>query len=69
MIQINHLMRDLGTMVSEQSPIIAQVEQNVTGATDNIIAGNQQLLSASRHQVNLTMNFTDDELNIFFTFF
>jgi t-SNARE complex subunit (syntaxin) len=46
-------MRDIGAIVSEQSPIIAGIEQNVTAANDNIIAGNNQLTSASRHQVNL----------------
>ncbi|CAF3565889.1 unnamed protein product [Rotaria socialis] len=49
-IQINHIMRDIGTITSEQSSIIAGIERNVTGATDHIIAGNQQLLGASRHQ-------------------
>ncbi|CAF2728967.1 unnamed protein product [Rotaria sp. Silwood2] len=43
-------MRDIGAIVSEQSPIIAGIEQNVSTANDNIIAGNQQLLGASRHQ-------------------
>ena len=50
-IQINHIMRDIGAIVSEQSPIIAEIEQNVTSATDHIIAGNQQLSSAAGHQV------------------
>jgi t-SNARE complex subunit (syntaxin) len=45
-------MRDIGAIVAEQSPIIANIEQNVTAANDNIIAGNQQLTSASRYQVN-----------------
>ncbi|CAF3365208.1 unnamed protein product [Rotaria sp. Silwood1] len=49
-IEINHMMRDIGAIVSEQSPIIAGIEQTVTTANDNIIAGNQQLLGASRHQ-------------------
>ncbi|CAF2963152.1 unnamed protein product [Rotaria sp. Silwood2] len=49
-IAINHLMRDIGAIVSEQSPIITGIEQNVSTANDNIIAGNQQLLGASRHQ-------------------
>lgn len=44
-------MRDIGAIVSEQSPIIAQIETNVTSATDHIIAGNQQLNSAAGHQV------------------
>jgi t-SNARE complex subunit (syntaxin) len=52
-IEINHIMRDIGAIVSEQSPIIAGIEQNVSTATDHIIAGNEQLLNASRHQVNL----------------
>ncbi len=51
-IEINHIMRDIGAIVSEQSPIIADVERNVNAANDNIIAGNNQLTSASRHQVN-----------------
>lgn len=46
-------MRDIAAIVSEQSPIIANIEQNVTGANDHIVAGNQQLTSASRHQVCL----------------
>lgn len=49
-IEINHIMRDIGAIVSEQSPIIAGIEQTVITANDNIIAGNQQLTSASRHQ-------------------
>ncbi|CAF0752752.1 unnamed protein product [Adineta steineri] len=49
-IEINHIMRDIGAIVSEQSPIIANIEQNVTAANDHIIAGNGQLTSASRHQ-------------------
>ncbi|CAF0809471.1 unnamed protein product [Rotaria sordida] len=49
-IEINHMMRDIGAIVSEQSPIIANSEQNVSAANDHIIAGNQQLLGASRHQ-------------------
>jgi t-SNARE complex subunit (syntaxin) len=47
-------MRDIGAIVSEQSPIIAGIEQNVIAANDNIIAGNQQLTGASRYQVNST---------------
>jgi t-SNARE complex subunit (syntaxin) len=50
-IEINHIMRDIGAIVSEQSPIIAAIEQNVSGANDNIVAANQQLHSASRYQV------------------
>jgi len=49
-LEINHIMRDIGAIVSEQSPIIANVEVIVIGATDNIIAGNQQLTSAAGHQ-------------------
>jgi len=49
-IEINHMMRDIGSIVAEQSPIIAGIEQNVVAANDNIIAGNQQLNSASRFQ-------------------
>jgi hypothetical protein len=45
-------MRDIGAIVSEQSPIIAGIEQTVVAATDHIVAGNNQLTSASRHQVN-----------------
>ena len=45
-------MRDIGAIVSEASPIIANIEQNVTTANDNIVAGNHQLISASRHQVD-----------------
>ena len=51
-IEINHIMRDIGAIVSEQSPIIAAIEQNVTGANDNIVAANNQLIGASRYQVN-----------------
>jgi t-SNARE complex subunit (syntaxin) len=50
-MEINHIMRDIGTIVSEQSPIIARIERDITTANDNIVAGNQQLQSASRHQV------------------
>ena len=45
-------MRDIGAMVSEQSPIIAQVEDHVTTANDNIISGNQNLTGAARYQVD-----------------
>jgi hypothetical protein len=45
------MMRDIGAIVSEQSPIIAGVEQTVIAANDNIIAGNQQLIGASNYQV------------------
>ena len=47
------MMRDIGTIVSEQSPIIADIEHTITTTNDNITAGNQQLLSASKYQVNL----------------
>lgn len=50
-VEINQIMRDIGAMVSEQSPIIAQVERNVSAANDQIRAGNQQLNSAAGHQV------------------
>lgn len=49
-------MRDIGAIVSEQSPIIAGIEQNVIVANDNIIAGNQQLQGASRYQVKSENN-------------
>lgn len=45
-------MRDIGAMVSEQSPIIGQIEEHVIGANDNIVAGNDQLTRAAGHQVN-----------------
>lgn len=50
-IEINHIMRDIGAIVSEQSPIIGNTEQNVIAAIDNIAAGNDQLQGASRYQV------------------
>ena len=50
-IQINHIMRDIGAIVSEQSPIIANIEREVTEANDHIVAGNDQLNSAASHQV------------------
>ncbi|UJR28284.1 hypothetical protein I4U23_009532 [Adineta vaga] len=49
-IEINHIMRDIGAIVSEQSPIIAGVEQTIIAANDHLIAGNTQLTSAARHQ-------------------
>jgi len=49
-VEINYIMRDIGAMVSEQSPIIGQVEEHVIRANDNIVAGNDQLNSAARHQ-------------------
>jgi len=55
------MMRDIGAIVSEQSPIIAGIEINIIAANDNIVAGNQQLTSASTYQVKLFLIF----LNIF----
>lgn len=44
-------MRDIGAIVSEQSPIIAGVEERVSAANDNIVSGNRELQGASRSQV------------------
>jgi len=49
-LEINHIMRDIGAIVAEQSPIIANVEVNIVTATDNIVAGNHQLTSAAGYQ-------------------
>ncbi|CAF1320512.1 unnamed protein product [Adineta ricciae] len=49
-IEINHIMRDIGAIVSEQSPIIANVEQTIIAANDHIIAGNDRLTSAAKYQ-------------------
>jgi t-SNARE complex subunit (syntaxin) len=59
-------MRDIGAIVSEQSPIIAGVEQTVIAATDNIIAGNQQLTGAARYQVNSNITSYYKTLILFF---
>jgi hypothetical protein len=44
-------MIQIGAEVAEQASIIVIIEDNTNTANDNIIAGNQQLTSASRHQV------------------
>jgi len=49
-VEINQIMRDMGNIVSEQSPIIKLIERQVIDANDHIIAGNEQLTSASGHQ-------------------
>ena len=58
-------MRDIGAIVSEQSPIIANVEQTVIAANDHIITGNNQLTSAAKHQVDWNF-FLNDNLYIHF---
>jgi t-SNARE complex subunit (syntaxin) len=65
-IEINHIMRDIGAIVSEQSPIIAAIEQNVSAANDNIVAANQQLAGASNSQVNLPVIINPSKLLHFF---
>lgn len=49
-VEINQIMRDIGAIVSEQSPIIAGVEERVSAANDNIVSGNRELQGASRSQ-------------------
>ena len=46
------MMRDIASMVAETSPMIANIEETVTAANDNIVSANNQLNGASRHQVN-----------------
>jgi len=50
-VEINQIMRDIGAIVSEQSPIIAGVEERVSAANDNIVSGNRELQGAARSQV------------------
>ena len=60
-------MIQIGAEVAEQGSIIERVEVNANAATDNIVAGTQQLTSAARHQVNCIQNI--DFPHLFFSVF
>lgn len=60
------MMRDIASMVAETSPIIANIEDAVTTANDNILSGNQHLTSASGYQVILLLIPTINDYHFFF---
>lgn len=58
------MMRDIASMVTEASPMISQIEEAVTAANDNIVAGGNQLTSAAGYQVNRSQSSCMTHLNI-----
>lgn len=49
-VDVNHIFKDLATMVHEQGEIIDSIEANVESATSHVSDGVQQLAKARSHQ-------------------
>lgn len=59
-------MRDITTIVTEATPIIRNIENQIETTNDNILSANSRLASAAGHQVKYLYGSNDFLIELFF---